>query len=249
MGIRIVTMNDLTTGPIATFFVVSLLALLHVYYPRFATYSKKVEHQILSFSAGIALGYVFLYLLPKIALYTSEMIAADPSGWKFLDLRLYLISLFGLITYYVVDRSMVFDDDPGLKPVLVMSTGFAFYNLLIGYLIGSYSRAGFFPYGMFAFVMAMHLMGIDHQLRVKHQAVFDRHIRWLLAVALIIGYLVGTFLHLDRAVVIYGTAFLAGGMIINVLTEEFPALEPRRLQYFVIGIVFFILFMMVVTSL
>ena len=51
---------------------------------------------------------------------------------------------------------------------------------------------------------------------------YDKIGRWLLAIAVIIGWLIGIVTEINQAFVAVLFAFLAGGIVLNVLKEELP---------------------------
>ncbi len=59
---------------------------------------------LLSVAGGVAIGYVFVALLPKIGLYTGRIMAAEPDGPEILQYRLYLLGLAGLLLYFAADQ-------------------------------------------------------------------------------------------------------------------------------------------------
>ena len=75
------------------------LALAHVLYPAFERRFRHHSARWVAFSAGIAIGYVFLYLMPKVAVYTHEILVTEPGRSEYAQLRLYLIALLGLLIY------------------------------------------------------------------------------------------------------------------------------------------------------
>ncbi|GAX37811.1 hypothetical protein NIES3585_38560 [Nodularia sp. NIES-3585] len=80
--------------------------------------------------------------------------------------------------------------------------------------------------------MALHFVVNDHALRENYQKIYDQIGRWLLALAIIIGWLIGTVTQIDQAVVAVFFAFLAGGI---VLKEELPEVRESCFWSFAFG--------------
>ncbi len=59
--------------------------------------------------------------------------------------------------------------------------------------------------------------------------------RWLLAGSVVVGYAAGLRFELPRAAIDVLVAFLAGGVILNVLKEEVPAERQSRFWAFAAG--------------
>ncbi len=184
-------------------------------------------------SAGVAIGYVFLYLLPKMARY------AAGSGDGQVDTVLFAWALAGMLLFYVVDRFRGRTRWHGLA-VGLHGAGYTAYFLLFGYLVARLgtAREGYVPYGAIVAVMALHFTAVDHLVREWHPAAFDRVLRWLFALALVTGWLLGELTPLPGTVVATWTALLAGAILLNVLNLELPR-PTGPLWPFLAGVGFF----------
>jgi len=114
-----------------------LLALLHGIFPwldrKLAPY-KKVWYP---FSGGIAIGYVFLYLLPKLSDYTSIILETNPGAWEFWQYRVFLFCLMGFITYYLIDHIHLRHSENANRRFHLHNTGLMIYNVFIGAFFAS----------------------------------------------------------------------------------------------------------------
>jgi len=228
---------------------VLILAGVHALFPRFENATPKYRHIWVPFSGGVAIGYVFLYMFPKLSDYTAGIISADSRTWEFSHYRLYLFCLAGFVLYYIIDRYGVRHRVPEYYQVLVHSIGFIFYSLLVGYVIANIPRAGNLPLALGTVAIGIHMLGIDHQVRHWHQTAFDRYLRWLFATTLAIGWAIGVYTELPKEVLMIGTAFLAGGIVTNAMTEELPDKEKGNLLPFLAGITFLLIIAVAIRSL
>ena len=234
---------------IASAVVVLVIALTHILFTVFDKASAKHRRLVLPFTAGIAIGYVFLYMLPKLSEYTSLMVEKDIGGWEFAHYRLYLLALVGFLAYLVIDRLSVTDQANVKRVYLVQGAGFCFYNLLTGYIVYSLPRFGVLPYVLGTLAMCAHFIGIDHQLRHRQEVVYDKYLRWLIAASVLVGWGVSLFFKLPKEFLMSATALLSGGIIINVMTEELPDKREGRLAPLLAGVFFFIIIVIIMRSL
>ena len=224
-----------------------LIAALHIIYPTFEQAAEKHRSQWTSLAGGAAIGYVFLYLLPKLSDYTSKIIWSNQGGWEFLDYSTFFLALVGLIAYLAVywstdnDKANNFGD-------YIHGIAFCVYSFLTGYIIANIPRQEILAIILAVSVLGMHFLGIDHQLRHWNQNRFDRYLRWLMAISIIIGWVLGVSLHLPKSVLIYATSFFAGAIITNVMTEEIPEEGEGNRTFFIIGIFIFIVVTMIIRS-
>ena len=83
--------------------------------------------------------------------------------------------------------------------------------------------------------MALHFVTADFGMREDHARDYDRIARWVLAAAVVAGWGLGLLTDLPRLAIGLLFAFLAGGVVLNVLKEELP--EERKSQFgpFILG--------------
>jgi TRAP-type C4-dicarboxylate transport system permease large subunit len=114
-----------------------------------------------------------------------------------------------------------------------MSNGF--YNALIGYLLLHREQTGLLSLLFFTGAMALHFVVNDYGLRENHKHQYDRIGRWILAAAIIIGWVIGSATEIHQAAIAVLFAFLAGGVVLNVLKEELPEERESRFWAFALG--------------
>jgi len=234
---------------IASGAVVLVIAATHIFFPAFDKATATHRRLLLPFTAGIAIGYVFLYMLPKLSEHTSLMVIKDAGDWEFAHYKLYLLALAGFLTYLVINRLSTAEQPNVKKTSLMLGIGFCFYNFLTGYIVYSLPRLGVLPYVLGTVAMCGHFVGVDHQLRHRQKIAYDRYLRWLIAASVLVGWGISLFFTLPKEFLMGATALLSGGVIINIMTEELPDKEEGRLAPLLAGVVFFLLLVVVMRSL
>ena len=228
-------MNDST---MISGIVVLLMATTYVLYPRFEKAASAYHHQWIPFTGGVAIGYVFLYLLPKLSDYTNSIRVDGVQGvWEILDYRVYIYGLAGFTFYYFVDQYRSHKEKDHLKPEILHGGGFFIYSMLCGYILANWSRPGLIPVLLAGSILTLHMLAVNYQVRKWNSRVFDNYFRWMFALALIIGWSVGAFLAIPKELEIIITGILAGGIITNIMNEELPDQEPHKIRPFIAGVV------------
>ncbi len=217
---------------------VLVVAAAHLFTGRIERAAGPQLHRLLSLAGGIAVGYVFVALLPKMGHYTDLALEADPAPGALDPLRLYLFGLLGFLVYFAADRYHA-RADGGRTAVVLHGLVFGAYNALVGYLIShaEEARTGYVPHVVVGLVMAVHLFAVNHQLRGWHGAAFDRVLRYVFAVAAIAGWGAGLWLPLSTGAVAVWSSILAGGILVNVFSEEFPRGGRGDARAFLAGVV------------
>jgi hypothetical protein len=120
----------------------------------------------------------------------------------------------------------------------MLLVGKAAYTTLIGYLFFHRLAAGLEDLLLFFVAMALHFVVNDHVLREHHKDAYLRKGRWVLAAAVVLGW-VGLLTEIPKVAIAVLTAFLAGGVIMNVLKEELPEERESRFWAFALGAAFY----------
>ena len=205
------------------------LALLHMFAGRLHG-GATVRPWWLSAASGVSVAYVFIHLLPELSEGQSKWLEARPDRHlQWLDRQVYLTALLGLLLALGLDRASAARG--GTRGRFWLHTGsFALYNLLIGAMALRLTRPA--PVALAAFAFGAHFLVNDHSLHRQHGRAYESAGRWVLASAILIGWLLAAAW---RPPVLVGVALLgllSGGIILNALKEEIP---EGRLSAFVAG--------------
>lgn len=189
----------------------------------------------LSFSGGVSVAYVFVHLLHEVGT-VAEHVGDAPFGLGFLERHVYLVALGGFVAYYGVERAAKRGTDEDDSEVFWMHVGsFGIYNVLVGYLILHRGESGLESVVLFGVAMATHFVVNDWGLRHRHGDAYHRYGRWVLGGAVLSGAGLGFVVSLDQAALALLLAFLAGGIVLNVIKEEVPEERESRFWAFAGG--------------
>lgn len=221
-----------------------LLAAAHLLAGRLGFLDVVPRSRWLSFAGGISVAYVFVHLLPELS-EAQRALAPEATGpISFLEQHAYLLALVGLTVFYGLERSsrraraQGRGGEPqgaGLPAAWVSIGTYAGYNGVIGYLLVHRDVAGPVGLGLFALAMGVHFIVNDQGLRRQHGDFYHRVGRWLCAGGVLLGCGIGLLTELPEPALALLIAFLAGGVVLNVLKEELPTERESRFTPFVLG--------------
>lgn len=210
------------------------LAIVHLYSGKLRFLDAIPRSRWLSMASGVSVAYVFVHLLPDLS-HRQDAIA-QTKILAFIEHHVYLIALLGLAVFYglerVVRESRQRQEKSGKEGKAEVGifwlhmTSFALYNGLIGYLLLHREEPGIQSLFLFFIAMALHFVVNDYGLRQDHKHIYHNIGRWILAAAIIVGWAIGYGTEISEAAIAVLFAFLAGGIILNVLKEELP--EERK---------------------
>ncbi len=235
------TPSTLLTGIVAV-----ALASVHLGAGQVRAFREMPRNYWLSIAGGASVAYVFVHILPELT--GGTILESVPLLAGFLERHVYLVALSGFALFYGLERLAEESgrdggdrSERGANSATNMSVfwihvgAFTAYNALIGYLLVHREQPGTTSLLLYATAMALHFVVNDYGFRDHHRDTYDRIGRWVLAVAVVVGWGIGIATHVDEAVVNTLFAFLAGGVILNVIKEELPEERRSRFWAFTLG--------------
>lgn len=235
----------------ASLLALALLAIVHVVTPSLRILEGTPRSIWLSAAGGVSVAYVFVQFMPELAA-SQEDVARAAGALDLAGRHVFLVALAGLLTFYGLNRlaqtsrsrrqgaptaagrSSEGDAQAGTSPRVfwIHMGSFALYNVLVGYLLLHREVMTLRTLAFFAVAMALHFVVTDYGLNEDHKAPFRRIGRWILVGAVAAGWGLGLATRVPEAAVAVLTAFLGGGVVLNVLKDEVPSERQSRFWAF-----------------
>lgn len=235
-----------------------LLIVVHIATPYLKVLEGSPRSVWLSLAGGVSVAYVFVHFMPELAASQQDVAEAAGNltgGLALAGRHVFLIALVGLLTFYGLHRlAQVSRSKQQGAPVKagrasegaaeaatsprvfwIHMASFGAYNLLVGYLLLHREVMTLRSLAFFAVAMALHLVVTDYGLNDDHKAPYRRMGRWLLVAAVSVGWALGVATSVPAWAVASLTAFLGGGVVLNVLKEEVPSERQSRFWAFAGG--------------
>ena len=229
----------------STLFAAAVLAVVHLFAGKLRFLEGIPRSRWLSASSGVSVAYVFVHLLPELSERQEALREAAEGVVPFIERHVYLVALLGLAVFYGLEllarrsRTHTCDacgEDGTSDAVFSLHTAsYATYNALIGYVLVHGIEKSSESLVLFTIAIALHFVVNDYGLREHHKDAYTEIGRWVLAAALLLGWLVGVATEISEAAIAVLLAFLAGGVVLNVLKEELPEERKSRFSAFAIG--------------
>lgn len=199
----------------------------------------------LSVASGVSVAYVFVHILPELSEHQAVLEQENQGLISYFEHHVYLVALIGLSVFYGLERiaksSRNIQEKAGIGDLTATNVfwlhifSFTLYNALIGYLLLHREETDIANLIFFALAMALHFMVNDYGLRENHKHIYDHVGRWILTAAIIIGWVIGSGTKIEETAIAVLFAFLAGGIVLNVLKEELPEERESRFWAFSLG--------------
>ena len=233
------------THSTAALIVVIIFALIHLWAEKSSLLALKSRSRLLSIGGGIAIAYVFVDLLPKLSkgdvLVTKRLWEIFP----YFERHVYLMALLGFLLFFTVDRSEKFINNRSLFFWLSLGS-YTFFNFLVGYAVVDKDNPEVQPLILFTVAMALHYFMNDYSLSEAHGDDYRFFGKWVLIISLFLGWVVGTWTELSETAVALMSAFIGGGVIMNVTRHELPEENPNSLGAFLFGTIAYMFILLAV---
>ena len=231
----------MSVNPLYPLLGAALLMSVHAFSGYLKFLDTVPRHRFLSAGAGITVAFVVLQLLPGVAA-ADEAIGGRFEGRILSGVRdhAYAIVLISILIFFAVGRwaQSTADKQTANEKVRVPAKvfwvhilTFAVMNFLIGYILID-RHDDLTTLALFLVAMFVKFVVSDRALHRIHKKEYDRIGRWLLMWAVISGWTVGYFGTLGAVGPAAILAFVAGGVLLNVFSEELPKERRSRLGTF-----------------
>ena len=209
---------------------VTIFALVHLYAGVIRRKGYLSTGFFLSACGGVAIAYVFVDLLPKLC-KSDQLVSKNLADvFPFLERHVFLMALAGFLLFFAEDKN--FSGDRRNYSYLLTISSYTLFNFLVGYAVVDKNDPEVQPLFLFTFAIALHYFTNDYTLSKEHTYEY-RHVgKWVLALSLFLGWLSGMFIQLSETAVALVSAFIGGGVIMNVIRHELPKDKPNSLMSF-----------------
>ncbi|MBF2017540.1 MAG: hypothetical protein IGS23_20505 [Rivularia sp. T60_A2020_040] len=245
-------MNESLSSTSASLILTALiaigLALTHLFCGKLG-FAKVSRNRWLSGAGGVSVAYVFVHILPELSEHQAVLNQTQQGLISYLENHVYLIALLGLSIFYglekMVSKSRASQEKAGKRDATTQGvfwvhiTSFTVYNALIGYLLMHREEPDIKNLLLYSLAMALHFVVNDSGFREHHKHIYDNIGRWILAAAIIVGWIIGSASQIGETTIAVLFAFLAGGIVLNVLKEELPEERESCFWSFVSGVVIY----------
>lgn len=228
-----------TLSPLITGLMALAFCAVHLFVGKLRFLDRQPRSRWLSFAGGVAVGYVFLHIMPELGAHGDVFREETGLDKMFAEAWVYTLALAGLVLFYGIERAIVCSRDdsmrsggperprPGAFWVHIAAT--ALLVFIVAYLLNH--REDTDPTGLALYfgALLLHFVTADHAARTDFPEFYDSAGRWVLAAATLAGWLLGLTVVVPELLVGCLFAFIGGGIVLVALKEELP--EERESSF------------------
>ncbi|XKE95595.1 hypothetical protein LG326_04455 [Metaplanococcus flavidus] len=230
-------------------FIIICFVLIHIFTNYIKFLSQKPKKRLMSLVSGGSIAYVFLHLVPELTHYQEVAEEASLPKWmENIDYVTYIATLAGLSLFYAINQLSEKSQEhnkrqknmtrPSKDIFILEISAFAMYNMLIGYLLVELSGDHALDYIIYFIVFSFHFIANNRILHLTHEDLYTKTGRYILAASVFIGWLIYQLTPTSDLAIAFFSAFLTGGVVLNILNDELPDEKNNSFPSFILGLIF-----------
>ncbi|WP_343161585.1 hypothetical protein [Natrialba sp. INN-245] len=202
------------------------------------------RESLLSLTGGVSIVYAFVHLLPELDERQEVFEGVSVLLWSLAAHHAYAVAFVGLALFYGLERLATVSESHEFgrrlapvadDPVFWVHVGaFAVYNAFIGYAVVR-GETGADTVALFGIAMTLHVVGNDEAMERRHQELYSRFGKWILAGAVVLGAGIGAVYTVSDVTFTTLLGLLTGGIVFNSIKDELPRTRESRFWPFAAG--------------
>ena len=222
---------------------------VHFFVGHLRFLDRKPRSRWLSFAGGVAVGYVFLHLLPELATHSDTFARATGFDDMLSEASVYTLSLVGLVLFYGVEKFVQTSRKeqrdahgadrplPGVFWIHIAAS--AMLVAIVSYLLNEREAGALGGLVLYFAALLLHFVTADFGARHADPALYDKAGRWVLVAATLGGWTLGLLIELPPLLVGGLFAFVGGAIVLVVMKEELPENRESAFWPFVGGAILY----------
>ena len=204
------------------------------------------RRRVASASAGVAVAYVFIYMLPELNEAGDAFVEATRRlSLPLPEYRVYAAALVGFVLMFGVEHLRKWSrrnpeagrESADVRTFRLHVGGFAVYAGLVSLTMAESAARGELPVALYCLAMGLHFVGAAGDLYVEHGPLYMNPGRYMLAAAVLAGWALGTLLRVPPVTFYTLLGLVSGGVVVNSMIMELPSEKDGRFWPFVCGAV------------
>ncbi|WP_444684066.1 hypothetical protein [Alkalicoccus luteus] len=216
-------------------FVVAAFLAVQVFANKIISSSSLGKIKWVSLAGGIAVSYIFVYILPSLHHEQEEF--GDTAFELAMESELYLFGLVGIVVFYTLTKAAErhrYKSGASVEDrfFFVQTCLFFMYNMLIAYIMFAADQS-IEQLIFYSVAVGLHFMTVAHDLFRENESKYRQYGRFMLAGGIFIGYLIATITPYSAVALSIVFSFVSGAIMFNVIKHELPSEESAHLPTFV----------------
>lgn len=172
-----------------------------------------------SFSGGLAVSYIFIYLFPTLHKQQSNI--EEPFRRLSMESEIYFAGLVGVVLFVGIQKIIQNKYISRTSTFWSVIAFYSFYNAMVSYSVLSL-EVSVVQAVFYSFAIGPHFVAVAHDMWRKFPAEYSKYGRYLLAAGIITGWVVALTTELTPLFKSIIFSLVSGAMIYTVFKHELP---------------------------
>ncbi|GEL07770.1 hypothetical protein [Salisediminibacterium halotolerans] len=186
-----------------------------------------------SFSGGLAVSYIFIYLLPT--LHREQAMIEGPYRRLTMESEIYIVGLVGVVVFLGIQIIISRREASQIASFWTAVLFYALYNALVSFVVLSLEVSGVQAI-FYSFAIGLHFIAIAHDMWRGFPDEYNQYGRQVLAAGIVVGWVFALTVELAPIAKAIIFAFVAGAMIFNVFKHELPNVKEIHFFTFLMAV-------------
>lgn len=214
-----------------------IFTLIHLFADKARNLEAVTKGQFLSAAGGVAIAYVFVNLLPKLCRSDVVVQASLSDVFPYFEKHAFVMGLAGFLLFFTVNGPTKLLHEKGMFWFSLAS--YSLFNFLVGYSVVDKNDPEVQPLVLFTIAIALLYFINDYNLNKNHGKNYETIGKWVLIASLFLGWVMGIVYVLPKSAIAMVSAFIGGGVIMNVTRHQLPKDTAHSLLAFLIAAVLY----------
>ncbi|MFH1391271.1 MAG: hypothetical protein ABIH20_03095 [Candidatus Diapherotrites archaeon] len=208
----------------------AILSLLHYFSERFSNKIEKFHDELISFSAGLFITQIFVFLMPEFF-----------KGQNFIGDNIFILLILGFVLFHVSEKFIyqhITDKDKLMKDLAeVHAIGFFIDHFVVGIaIVFAFQSTNMLLGIVIYFALLLHTLASSVSLtHIDNYFKQSQTVNILLSIAPLLGVIFAGLLHPDKTLYYIVFSLVLGALLYVSIRDMLPYKKEGKLSFFVTG--------------
>lgn len=215
------------------FLIGFVFILIHFFASVLVPADKLKQMKWFSFSGGLAVSYIFIYLLPT--LHKQQNNIQEPFRRFTMESEIYFVGLLGVALFVGIQIIIQKKYISRTTTFWSVISFYALYNALVSYSVLSLEVSAIQAL-FYCVAIGPHFVAVAHDMWRKFPVEYNKYGRYILAVGIIAGWTIALTTELTPLFKSIIFSLVSGAMIFTVFKHELPSEKETHFPTFLIAV-------------
>ncbi len=213
------------------------LSLIHLLVVYFSNLDEKKQSIISTVGGGISLTYIFLHVMPELAVSGNEFahhyVGDIKVNLEIIEVSFFFIALIGLLFLLLVDVLTAISNLPKKFNFGIHLLHNTIISYIYAFTLHEVVKGGILYAFLYTLTLSTHIFAGDRLILKNHEIFYKKKFKWISFSSVLLGLINSyQFPSISKFGIELAFAFLSGGVLLNTFLEELPTKSIINIKWF-----------------